>query len=182
MVAVAQFQKSHGYERVIRGIAEYYKKARKTEVFIHMIGEGEEKKYYEELTRQLGVQKYIFFYGRKNGEELNKIYDNSDIGLSCFGFYKRGIELSSALKVREYLAHGLPVVTGAREDAFDDSSIYCLRFPNDNSIVSIEKIVEFYCRMLSDKEKNTLRNKVRTYAKNKLDMDVVMRPVIDYLK
>ena len=183
LIAVAQFQKSHGYERIIKGLADYYSKPREKDVYLYMVGEGDQKAYYERLTQRYGLQKYVIFHGKKSGNELNALYDDSDIGLSCFGLYKRGIDISSALKVREYLAHGLPIVSGVREDVFDEEgNSYFLRFPNDKSNVSIERIVNFYCELVSNKKKERLREDIRSFAKQKLDMEIVLKPVIEYLK
>ena len=44
------------------------------------------------------------------GEELNAEFDNSDIGVESFGFYKIDISTSSSLKSREYLARGCHIL------------------------------------------------------------------------
>lgn len=182
LLAVAQFQKSHGYERVIRGLANYNKKLSSPNVVLHMVGEGDELQLYENLVNQLGLQDSVIFYGKKLGKDLEQFFFLADIGLGSFGAYKRRIFKSSSLKVREYLAYGIPVVSGVSEDAFvDDGKEYFLEYPNDNSEIDIQNIILFYSDLCSRFGKNELRKRIRDYARNNVDIEATMKPVIDYI-
>ncbi len=181
LLAVANFQLLHGYERILRGLANYYQKENKYRVYIHMVGDGKEKSYYQGMVKDYGLDSYVMFYGALTGIELEKMYYNSDIGLGVFGAYKRDIHISSALKTREYLAYGLPVVSGVYEDAFPEKRDYFLELPNDEGNVDINVIVDFY-RGLNEKYCiKELRTAIRSYAKETVDVEVTMGPVISYL-
>ena len=181
LLAVAQFQKSHGYERVIYGIHEYYKQNQDYPVILHMVGEGNENKYYRSIVEKLGLEDCVIFYGAKDGEELEDIYSKADIGLSSFGGYKRKLYISSALKVREYLAHGLPVASGMIEDAFNDDTEFLMQYPNDKSTIDIGRIVEFYRLLIQKHGKSELKQVIREYAQNTVDVNITMKPGIEYL-
>lgn len=182
LLAVAIFQKSHGYERIIRGLSHYYRKGGERKIELHMVGAGSELPFYKEEVKKYHLEEVVFFYGKKSGAELQKIYNNADIGLSCFGLYKRGISRSSVLKVREYLAEGLPVVTGCYEDILDSGIIpYLLSFPNDNSVIDVKRIVEFYDSIYAGKNRSEIHEKIRDFAKKRVDMRVVLRPIIEYI-
>lgn len=185
LIAVSACLPVHGYERCIRGLADYYTSvdSRRKIVIFHMVGEGGELDLYKSLVKKYHLEKYVIFYGKKTGKELDAIYDRADIAMGAFAFYKAGITISSTLKMKEYLAKGLPAVSGCYEDSFgkDDVDFY-LGFANDDSTVDIEKIVRFYednLRKYGSKE--ALRDKIRTYAKEKVDMSVVMKPVVDFI-
>ena len=49
-------------------------------------------------------------------------------------------------------------------------------------MISIDRIVDFYCKLVDDVGKNSLRQEIRSFAKQKLDMEIVLKPIIDYLK
>lgn len=182
LLAVAQFQKTHGYERAIKGMSEYYRNNPKKKIILHMVGEGKEKKYYERLVLKYDLTDYVKFYGLKRKDELQPFYQNADIALGAFGGYKRRVRISSALKIREYLAYGIPVVSGMYEDAFEDETCkFYLQFPNDSTVVSIDRIVDFYDKLYGQYSVKELRKLIHEYAKTHLDMSVTMRPVIDYL-
>ncbi len=182
LVAVAQFQKSHGYERLIRGLATYYSSDRKQSIILHMIGDGEERKKYEQMVRNMGIDKYVVFHGIKKGEELERFYENVDIGVGCFGLYKRNINSISSLKTIEYLAHGLPVITGVREEILEKiDNDYYYEFSNDESDIDIGRIVQFYNCLRGKHSLSELRTRIRTLAKKYADINVVIQPVVDYI-
>lgn len=185
LIAVSACLPVHGYERCIRGLADYYNGADSGRriVKFHMVGEGGELDLYKSLVKKYHLEKYVIFYGKKTGKELDAIYDRADIAMGAFAFYKAGITISSTLKMKEYLAKGLPAVSGCYEDSFgkDDVDFY-LGFANDDSTVDIEKVVRFYEDNLKKYgSREALRDKIRTYAKEKVDMSVVMKPVVDFI-
>ncbi len=185
LIAVACFQPHHGYERCIVGIKNYYesKVREQPRIFLHMVGDGPELVKYKKLVQQYGLEKYIIFYGQLSGEKLNEIYNKADIALGSFGFYKIKLHKSSVLKVREYLSRGFPIVSACQEDVFkNDLPEFYLHFENDDSVIDMNKIIDFYERLfLEGNDKEKLAQKIRNYAKERVDMSVVMKPIIDYL-
>ena len=183
LVAVGIFQKAHGYERIIKGLYEYYKVNGERDIIFHMVGYGEQLDFYQNMVRDLNLENRVWFYGKKSGKELDEIFEKMDIALSCFGFYKNNIQRSSALKVREYLARGMPIVTGCYEDVRDvKETDYILTFPNDNAVVSIERIVQFYDDIYKCKRnRKDIHKEIREYAEEIIDIKRTMCPIIKYL-
>ncbi len=184
LIAVAQFQPSHGYERVIRGLSEYYANGGKRHVELHMVGDGVECDIYKKLTNELGLNDSIFFYGVLEGNELENCYENKDIGLGEFGLYKRTINVSSSLKVREYLAKGLPVVCGVHNTSFDEGGEdYHYDFPNIPGQIDFNELLSWYDDLISlYGDKSVLTASIRDFSKKTVDISVTMRPIIEYLK
>lgn len=184
LLAVAAFQKSHGYERVIAGLAQYYHGSADRKIELYLVGYGDEVIKYKKMVRQYGLEPYVFFCGRKVGLELDHIYDRMDIALGLFGAYKRKLYSSSALKIREYLAKGMPIVSGCYEDAFERKKDYkyFLEFPNDDSVIDMQRIVDFYKSVYeSDTEREQIHREIREYARRTVDLSVTMQPVIKYI-
>lgn len=186
ILAVATFRKHHGYERIIEGLHRYYSNGGNRNIILRMVGSGDEKQKYEDLVNEYELNDHVLFLGKMLGDELSHQYDIADIALGSFGMHKISVYNSSVLKVREYLAKGLPIVSGCHEDAFEDETFdYYLEFPNDDSVVEIEKIVDFYDHIYSTKshtERIEMTNMIREYAKRQVNYDVVFKNVIDYLK
>ena len=183
MIAVAQFQKSHGYERVLRGLAKYYDSGHVIKVILHMVGDGKEKEYYQRVVDRLGISDYVLFYGKKQGNELEEIYNRADIALGCFGLYKRRIRSISSLKIGEYLIHGLPVVSGVKETLFEGiDSEYYLELPNDSSNVCINDIVSFYNDLLLKHSSEEIHDSIIQFARNNVDLSVTMKPIMEYIE
>ena len=183
ILAVAMFQPYHGYERIIEGLRDYYPAKNLYPVYLHMVGNGTELEKYKSLVEKYGLGEYVSFEGVKTGTDLDAIYDECDIGLDCFGRYKDKLYYVSTIKAKEYLAKGIPVVTGVKEDFFAiEPSEFCLEFPNDPSVVLIEKILDFYERLKQKYKAEDLRKKIRQLAEDKVDNSIVMKPIIDFIK
>lgn len=185
LIAVAALLPGHGYERCICGLADYYRHSSHKEkvIKIHIVGEGQELEFYKKLVDKYALGQYVFFYGKRTGTELDAIYDNKDMGLGCFGDYKVGMYKSSALKTREYLAKGLPVISADWEDAFDDTSDYpyFLQVPNDASPIDMGNVIHFYDQTYNGASHEKVCKEIRRFAKEHVDMAVVMKPIIEYL-
>lgn len=182
IIAVAMMGKYHGYERLFIGLKKYYEQGGNHNFQIHMVGDGAVKKTYIKLVEELGLESHVTFWGVKSGRELHDIYCRAELAISTLAWYKVGIQRSSALKVREYLAKGLPVIAGCREDAFDGTDgRYCCQFPNDDSPIDMFKVAEFYHKIYDGIKREQVIINVRRFAMEHIDNHVAMRPVINFL-
>lgn len=184
MIAVAFMQRHHGYERVIEGLSDYYRTpGREYEIELSLVGDGPEKAVYQELVQRYGLQSRVHFHSTVSGKALDDLYDHSDIALTSFGMYKLGVYGKvSVLKSRECMAKGMLMLSGCEIDVLDDQYPFVKCFPNDKSAVNMEEVVAFYrniTEQYSDKEK--LAAQIRTIAKEKVSMEAVMKPIVDYI-
>ena len=185
MIGVAYMQRHHGYERVIEGMHEYYSgQERKFRVYLMLVGDGPEKPKYQELTEKYGLGNYITFYPTMSGDELDEMYDKSDIALASFGMYKLGIDQKlSALKTREYVAKGMPIMTGCAIDVLDDGYRYVKNFSNDAEAVDIDEVIKFYKEIRKTfPNKIAMAKNIREFAIQNLSMKSAMAPVVDYIE
>lgn len=181
LIAVALLARHHGYERIIKGLYEYYQVERNREVYIHIVGDGPESRKYRRMVRNYKLEKYIRFYGSKFGKELDDLYNIADAGLAAFGVYKDGLSKLSTIKAREYLAKGLPVILGAEDDLFLSENKYGLIFPNNATSVNIEKIADYLDRLYLSRGKRLINKKIRDYAYQYADNEVTLLPVMEYI-
>ena len=103
LIAVAEVAKWHGYERMYRGLGEYYKGGGERKVIMHLVGDGPMLGEYKQIVEQYGIKEYCIFHGRKFGEKLDEIYDGCDIGIEGLAAFRKKIYVSSSLKSREYM-------------------------------------------------------------------------------
>lgn len=182
LVAAALMFPAHGYERVIRGLANYKRRDGKNIVF-HLVGDGPEKKEYIQLAEELDVNDVVKFYPMMNKAELDDLYEIADIALDVFGVYKKNISVISSLKSREALAKGLPLMAGCKIDVCEKKYFpYVLEFPNDASDLDMFRVEEFYKKIRLNKSRMELAKEIRQYAKDNLDMAITMKPIIDYIE
>lgn len=186
IIAVAGMCNFHGYDRLIEGMKEYYAGGGEREIELHMVGgkfePGNELSRYQELSKKYNLEKRIIFYGEKKGEDLDRIYDKCNLAVGSLGMYRIGYKVASSLKIREYLAKGLPVITGSRVDVFEKGNFpYYLEFENNDTPIDLHRIVEFYDHLYCQKDMNTLNREIRTYAAQNCDMKNALQNVIDYM-
>lgn len=62
----------HGYDRVIRGLSNYYKENPKVKVCFHIVGKGDEIPKLKSLTKQLHMDKYVFLRAFRQVKILKK--------------------------------------------------------------------------------------------------------------
>ncbi|MNP61531.1 hypothetical protein D3C76_1567280 [compost metagenome] len=67
------------------------------------------------------------------------------MAIGPLALYRRGMKEASPLKVREYLAYGLPVINGYVDTDFKEEVPFILRIPNEprNTVHASAAIEEF---------------------------------------
>ena len=186
IIAVAGMCNFHGYDRLIEGLKDYYAQGGKRKVELHMVGgkaePGNELLRYQELCKRYHLEKRIVFYGEKKGEELDKIYDKCNLAVGSLGMYRIGYKTASSLKIREYLAKGLPVIVGSKVDVFEkDNFPYYLEYENNSTPIDVQRIVEFYDSIYGAKDIHAVNKEIRDYAVHNCDMKNALKNVIDYI-
>ena len=176
-------QPHHGFERIIEGMAEYYAVNPNRKVSLCLVGNGSETERYKEMVNRYQLKDYVHFAGEKSGADLDALYDQADIGVCSFGMYKLGIEYASSLKIPEYLAKGLPIISGSKISTLDHRDVqYCLTFPNDKSSVNIHQILEFHDKVYLGKNRAEMIQRIRNYAEEAFSEEKAFQPLFRYLE
>lgn len=176
LLCVAYVRIWHGLDRLLRGMAAYEGVPK---LMLHIAGEGPEIPRLQKLAVELGISDRVFFHGFITGEALDTLFDQCHIAVGVLGIHRKGMREASALKVREYCARGIPFICGAFDADFSVDFPYVLRLPADESIIDVERIVEFGREMFSDPDHP---QKMRRYAEENLDWSVKMEKLKDFLE
>ena len=187
IIAVAAMCNFHGYDRLIEGMHEYYLKGGTREVELHFVGgtdaPGNELGKYKALCLEHNLMNNVFFYGEKTGKDLDAIYDKCNLAIASLGMYRIGYKTANSLKIREYLAKGLPVITGCETDIFKKTAFpYYCEFVNSDIPIEIEKVIWFFDSVYKEsKDFQAVNEQIRDYAEQNCSMQVCLKPVIEYL-
>lgn len=184
IVAVSTMFPVHGYDRILEGMNNYYLKCPKRKVYFHIVGDGPgpELPKYKRIVDEKKLHEYVIFEGRQFGEKLTEIVDSCDIAADVFGGYRKKLEMTSSLKTREYLARGIPIISGCDIDILKNTNFtYVLMFPNDDSPIEIEKIVEFFDSIISQRTREDVCKEMRDFAYASCSTEVAMQEVIEYI-
>ena len=75
----------------------------------------------------------VVFHGTLTRERYLPLLAAATVALGTFGLYRKGMQEACPLKVREYLAHGLPVIGACADTDIPADVDYYLRLPNDDA-------------------------------------------------
>ncbi|MDT2767634.1 hypothetical protein P7G58_01965 [Globicatella sulfidifaciens] len=183
IVAVANFDFWHGYDRFIKGLENYYKNGGTRKIVLNLVGEGKEIKYYKSIASDLIESGNIVFHGTKFGNDLEDIYDACEIGLDAMGRHRSNIFYNSSLKGKEYGCVGLPIVSGVKTELdYDEKYKFYLRVPANESMINIDDVIRFYDRVYySDCDKEKIVDEIRNYTIQNFDVSVVWNKVIKFI-
>lgn len=146
LIGVAEIHEWHGFDRLVKGLAQYYSQPQNYIVKFHVVGyffsaEGEAE--FKKIISDNNMENYVILHGKKHGEELDNIFDQCDFGVGSLGRHRVGIQRIKTLKNREYAARGIPFVYSETDSDFDQKP-YVLKVPADESPININTIIRFY--------------------------------------
>lgn len=145
---------------------------------LDIAGEGPEYRALLELTKRLDLQEAVRFHGRVHPDDVPGFLQSIDVGYS--GHRSAGGVYFSPLKLWEYLASGLPVVSSSHSTAVDLRSAGHAVTCFDGST---EDLVSVLKRMLTEKAR--LRECARERSAEILELyswEARLRKLIGYLE
>lgn len=181
LLTVAGLANWHGYDRLLRGMGEYYRNNNERKVIFHIVGDGPVLPQYKKIVENYQIEEYVKFYGVKQGEELDVIYDIADMGVENLGFHRSGVFISSSLKSREYSAKGIPFITSCEIDGFNECD-FVYRFPTNDDDINIYEIIQFYDKIYGNAKNENISEYIRNSAKKICSMKSTLKPVVDVME
>ncbi len=184
IVGVATMFPTHGYDRFIKSLNEYYRNGGGRDVLFHVVGEGPgpELKRYKGLVEKYHLDDHVVFEGTLVGHQLTECYNRCDMALDDLCGFRMGLKVSSSLKSREYLGSGLPIIAGCDIDVMMDKEFkYYLKLENDDSMIDVDKIVDFYDRIYSEESVDSVIKNIRQFAEENCSYGSTLKNVFSYL-
>lgn len=161
LIGVAEVHYWHGYDRLVRGLAEYYNQKQTYKVYFHIVGDLTGQRERNEILpviTEYHLTPYIIFHGRQHSTALDQLFEQCDFGIGSLGRHRSGIDKIKTLKNREYAARGIPFIFSETDEDFEQMP-YILKVPADESPVNIQQITNF-CQNLNISPLE-IRNSVR---------------------
>lgn len=146
LIGVAEIHYWHGYDRLIKGLANYYTTRPQYKVYFHIVGKFTAKREYEAcipIIKENQLDPYIILHGPLYGEALNSLFEQCDMGVGSLGRHRSGITNIKTLKNREYAARGIPFIYSEIDEDFEDMP-YILKIPANEDAVDVQQIINFY--------------------------------------
>jgi glycosyltransferase involved in cell wall biosynthesis len=147
LLGVANLNAWHGYDRVIRGIAKYYKENNDIDVTFNVVGDGVELENLKKLTKDLNIEDRVIFHGRQYGGDLDKIYENSDVAVSSIAFFRLDSIPHTSLKAREACMKSIPFIAVKGEPIFDKDFDYVYFVEDVDKPIEMEKVYNWFSNL-----------------------------------
>lgn len=146
-----------------------------TRIVFHIIGPGWKN---DRRLRRVADVTQVRIYGYVRPQDLPDILAGVDIAIGPLGLHRRGVREASNLKVRRYLAHGIPVVLSADDPDLEGPLPFVLRVGADDQPLDVGALLEFGMRARNLE----LRTQARQYAETNLSYRVKARRLVDFMK
>ncbi len=113
-------------------------------------------------------------HGYLSQKELENLYRSMDIGIGTLAVHRNNLVEACPLKVREYIAQGLPVILGYRDTDLNESEDLVLEIQNTETNVSDDhqRIVSFVQHNWLKQVSAETRNKVFVATKEKKRLEL----------
>lgn len=160
IIAVSYIRKTNGYDRLIEGLNNYYKKGGERKININFIGKGEEVEFLNSLVEKYNLKDKVKFVGSKTGNELDNYFEGADLAIGSLADHRNNIYSKAPLKAREYCARGIPFISAVDDPGFLSNEEFILKFPANEEFIDINKVIQFYDNL---KGRN-ISNKMRQHA------------------
>lgn len=145
LIGVAEIHYWHGFDRLLQGLAAYYRTEPEYKVYFHLVGEPSGERERQELyplIKEHGLEPYVFLHGPKHGGELDALFEQADFAIGSLGRHRSGITKIKTLKNREYAARGMAFIYSETDDDFEKAP-YILKAPANESPIQIEDLIDF---------------------------------------
>lgn len=146
LIGVAEIHYWHGFDRVVRGLADYYRQPRDCRVYFHIVGDFSGPREYDSIVpvmQEAHLEEYVLLHGAQHGKPLDQLFEQADLGVGSLGRHRSGISHIKTLKNREYAARGIPFFYSETDEDFEHMP-YILKLPADDSPVDIPTLIDFY--------------------------------------
>ncbi len=175
LLALASMSGWHGYDRILYSLAAYHGETPVHIDFVGGDGDGSLAKW-QALVQELGVDNRVTFHGPLYGKALDDRVAACDVGVGSLGMYRYGITQGMTLKLREYLARGLPFISAVDDPALPEDPAFALRVPNDDTSIDMQAVVTFAQHA---KQAPDAAARMRAYAQQNLSWEGVLRGVLE---
>lgn len=166
----------HGVDRLLQGLAGYSGDVR---VELHMVGVATDETVA--LVDSLGLNDMVVYHGVQYGADLDAIFNQAHLAVGALGLHRQNLKYGSTLKVREYMARGVPIVISHIDEDIAQDFPLCHIAPADESPLDIERLVEFARSAYSDVGA-AIPQIMHRYASENMDYEGKASRLLDFVK
>jgi len=181
LIGVANLVDYHGYDRIITAIQRQLNlNDMKHDIEFHVVSPPTPmlSRLRNEVEKE-NLNDFVVFHGQKTGKDLDDIFDKCHIGVGALAWHRFNITQASNLKIREYMARGMPFLYTGKDQSLPSNYPYALQVPSSETPINLKAVLEFAKQAYSSQDHSIL---MRAFAKSKWSWPIVMQPVLTELR
>ncbi|MBS2034776.1 glycosyltransferase [bacterium] len=166
----------HGIDRFIQGMADY---KGSVQLRLHLVGRFTSTA--RNLVERYKLSEQVTFHPLLSGADLNGLLAEAHLGIGSLGMHRIPLRQGSVLKVKEYMALGMPFLVAHEEIDLlgqDEMRPYFLQLPADESPVDLKRVVAFAESVFSQPD---YRGAIRSQAERLVDVRVKMAQLVELM-
>lgn len=167
----------HGLDRLIEGLRRY-----RGPVQVHLDLVGRFTSTVQQLVARHQLESQVTFHPPSKGPELQQLLVQSHLGIGSLGMHRIPLRQGSVLKVKEYMALGIPFVVAHEEvDLVDcpEFAPFYLQLPADDSPVDIARMVDFVESVHSEPD---YRQRISGFSRQLVDVRAKMSRLLEVVQ
>ena len=170
LLCVANLNKWHGLDRLIRGLLKY---EGSVDIILHIIGpKTNEINNIKKVVDKNNLNNKVFFYGSLSGKNYNILFNKCHIAIGDLAVYRKGLKEACSLKIREYCARGIPFIGASDDPDFKSIFPYKLQIASNGNSIDLKYVVDFAVKVYANKKHNI---EMRKYALKNIDWFIKMK-------
>jgi len=173
LVMAARFENWHGVDRVINALE------RESGVMLYLVGEGAIYESIRQYVQERGLADRVRLTGWLEGEAYDRLLERCHLALGSLAPHRIELREAAVLKVRDFLARGLPVVIGYRDVDIDADFPFALQVPASDAPLDLAALRAFALRVAAEPEAPA---RIREYARRRLDWQVKTAQLAAFLR
>jgi hypothetical protein len=168
----------HGVDRVISGLKTY---RGRTNVRLHLIGDPGA----DSIRSMNGKNWEVNCHGVRYGVDLDALLRRMHLAIGPLALHRKAMREACSLKVREYMARGLPFILSHEDSDMDEigpQSSFVLRLPSDDTVIDIGRVVEFASKICDRMTADAVVNTMRAYACQHMDWRTKLKKMVRFAR
>jgi glycosyltransferase involved in cell wall biosynthesis len=166
---VGDYTKWAGIDRLVQPLLK------DNTIKLHLIGEGWGNAPEIKLLLKTGI---AINHGYVPSGKLSNILNNIDVGIGPLGVHRKKFYEATPLKVRRYLAHGIPVILGYNDTDIHSEYNFVLKVSSNDEPIDLDLLKEYVNRIRINPN---IRNQARWFAVSKLGYKIKMMQLSNFL-
>lgn len=144
-IVASDYSPWHGLDRLLESLFQYRNQACK--IHLHIVGQVsiKEKNLIKNCRRNEAV--ILTLHGKLFGENLNHIFLQTHMACDSLAMYRLGMNESSTLKSKEYVARGIPFIYSAIDKDMYGLDEYLYDAKNTESHLDFNDIIAHYKKL-----------------------------------